>query len=469
MSTQNPNTDPYEQQPYTAPGASAAYDPATGEPYNPADVPPPPPAGYPPYGPGMPHVPNPMLAGLLGFIPGVGAMYNGQFAKGIAHIAVFAVLSSLADHVNGIFGLFVAGWIFYMVFEAYQTAVARRDGRPLPDPFGLNTIGDRFGFNSNQHPDLNNAWSQTVGKMPGAAPFVDESRVDPSGAAYYARTDATGARATYQVDPDGSVYTSTSTAAPPSGYAPPAGSYVPPGGGYVPPAGSYVPPVPPAGYGAGYSVPQYGVPPVPPPPPGYGIPPMPPPPPGFGGMPPVPPARGGLPIGAIWLIGLGFFALLGSLHPFAFLEGEATGGLFLIGLAVFIFWRQSSRNSMYPAGSPAARWNLLRAGKGAGVVFIVGLLTLLQGLHVASWHESWPFLLIFLGVVMVLERMSLNSMNAAASYSAYPGFPAAPGAPPDTKAGNATEAESTSILPKYNRPSNDLSINPDADDRGEGR
>lgn len=460
MSTQNPNTDPYEQQQYTAPGAPTAYDPATGAPYNPADVPPPP-AGFPPYAPGTPHTPNPLLAGLLGFIPGVGAMYNGQLAKGIAHIAIFAVLSSLADHVNGIFGLFVAGWIFFMAFEAYQTAIARRDGRPLPDPFGLNNIGDRFGFNTSQHPDLNNAWSQTMGKMPGAAPFVDESRVDPSGAAYYARTDATGARATYQVDPDGSVY--TSTAPPPQGYAPPAT-------GYAPPATGYAPPVPPAGYGAAYGVPQYGVPPVPPPPPGYGVPPVPPPPPGFGGVPPVVPARGGLPTGAIWLIGLGLFALLGSLHPFAFLEGEATGGLFLIGLAVFIFWRQSSRNSMYPAGSPAARWNLLRAAKGAGVVLIVGVLTLLQGLHVVAWHESWPFLLIFLGVIMVLERMSLNSMNAAAAYPpSYPPYPGAPAAPQDTPSEPEAAANSTSILPRYGRPSNDLSIKPDADDRGEGR
>ena len=454
MSTQNPNTDPYEQQPYTAPGASAAYDPATGPtPYNPADVPPPPPVGYPPYGPPMPHVPNPLLAGLLGFIPGVGAMYNGQFAKGLAHIAIFAVLSSLADHVNGIFGLFVAGWIFYMAFEAYQTAVARRDGRPLPDPFGLNNVGDRFGFHTSQHPDLNNVWSQTVGKMPGAAPFVEESRVDPSGATYYSRTDATGARATYQVDPDGSVYTSTTAAPPP-----------PPG--YVPPVG-YAPPVPPpTGYGSGYAAPQYGVPLVPPPPPGFGIPPAPPP--GFGVVPPMAPARGGLPTGAIWLIALGFFALLGSLHPFAFLEGEATGGLFLIGLAVFIFWRHTSRSSIYPAGSPAARWNLVRAGRGAGVVFIIGLLTLLQGLHVVTWHESWPFLLIFLGVVMVVERMSLNSMNAAAGYPGYPGYPGPPVGAPDVPA-EPVETDSNSIVPKYTRPSNDLSINPNADDRGEGR
>lgn len=122
-------------------------------------VPPPPSAGtgWQPVNGGIPYGtvppvaplssgPNPGLAGLLGLIPGVGAMYNGQFAKGIVHLAIFAVLVSLADHVDGIFGMFVAGWIFYMVFDAYQTAKARRDGTPLPNPFGLNEVGERFGF-----------------------------------------------------------------------------------------------------------------------------------------------------------------------------------------------------------------------------------------------------------------------------------------------------------------------------------
>jgi hypothetical protein len=90
--------------------------------------------------------PSPALAAILGFIPGVGAMYNGQFAKGIAHLAIFAVLISLSDNVNEIFGLFAAGWVFYMVFEAYHTAVARRDGLPLPNAFGFNDIGERMGF-----------------------------------------------------------------------------------------------------------------------------------------------------------------------------------------------------------------------------------------------------------------------------------------------------------------------------------
>ena len=93
-----------------------------------------------------PGEPNPGLAALLGFIPGVGAMYNEQYAKGIVHLMVFAVLVSLASDVNDIFGLFVIGWMFYMVIEAHHTARARRDGTPLPNPFGLNDLSERLGF-----------------------------------------------------------------------------------------------------------------------------------------------------------------------------------------------------------------------------------------------------------------------------------------------------------------------------------
>src|SRR5689334_5552614 len=36
--------------------------------------------------------PSPVLAAILGFIPGVGAMYNGEFAKGFVHVLIFATL-----------------------------------------------------------------------------------------------------------------------------------------------------------------------------------------------------------------------------------------------------------------------------------------------------------------------------------------------------------------------------------------
>jgi TM2 domain-containing membrane protein YozV len=85
--------------------------------------------------------PSPSVAAVLGLIPGVGAMYNGQFIKGLVHVVIFAVLVSAA-HVFGIFGIFIAAWIVYQSFEAYHTAKARRDGLPLPDPLGLNEVGN---------------------------------------------------------------------------------------------------------------------------------------------------------------------------------------------------------------------------------------------------------------------------------------------------------------------------------------
>jgi hypothetical protein len=96
-----------------------------------------------PGGPGY-HA-HPMLAGLLGFIPGVGAMYNGQFVKALAHVLIFAVFVDLADK-SVVFALMIAAWVFYQVFDAAQTAKARRDGLPLPNPFGLNDLGSRLGI-----------------------------------------------------------------------------------------------------------------------------------------------------------------------------------------------------------------------------------------------------------------------------------------------------------------------------------
>jgi TM2 domain-containing membrane protein YozV len=97
------------------------------------------PAPYPGRGP------SPVLAAILGLIPGVGAMYNGQFLKGIVHVVVFIALIGAADHF-GPFGLLIAAWVFYQVFDAYQTAHAIQFGLPLPDPLGLNNIGAKLGI-----------------------------------------------------------------------------------------------------------------------------------------------------------------------------------------------------------------------------------------------------------------------------------------------------------------------------------
>src|SRR5579863_6272157 len=96
-------------------------------------------------------VPNPGAAAVLGLIPGVGAMYNGQFFKGLIHVVIFAVLISITEHYP-IFGLFIAAWILYQSFEAFHTAKARRDGTPLPDPLGLNEVGNWLNLGAKHTP-----------------------------------------------------------------------------------------------------------------------------------------------------------------------------------------------------------------------------------------------------------------------------------------------------------------------------
>jgi hypothetical protein len=75
---------------------------------------------------------HPGLALFLGFIPGVGAIYNGQYAKGLIHAVIFGLLVSLAANTHGPFepliGILIAIWVFYMAFEAYHTANKHRHG-----------------------------------------------------------------------------------------------------------------------------------------------------------------------------------------------------------------------------------------------------------------------------------------------------------------------------------------------------
>jgi hypothetical protein len=81
---------------------------------------------------------SPGLALFLGFIPGVGAIYNGQYAKGILHAVIWGVLMSIADShtMRGAEPLMVisvmAYWV-YMALEAYHTARKRRAGEPVDE------------------------------------------------------------------------------------------------------------------------------------------------------------------------------------------------------------------------------------------------------------------------------------------------------------------------------------------------
>jgi TM2 domain-containing membrane protein YozV len=328
--------------------------------------------------------PNPGLAALLGAIPGVGAMYNGQYAKGIVHLIVFAVLTSLS-HDSGIFGLFVAGWIFYMIIEAHHTARARRDGTPLPNPFGLNDLGDRMGFGR--------AWPATP---PNAPP------VDPSAPPY--------------VPPAATPYST-----PETGWGAPQDAYryqVPP----IPP----IPPMPP--YGTPYQAQYQPVPPVDP----------------AAYAPPFTSPRNRFPAGAVWLIALGAIFLLANSGIFRGLGHGVLSGLILIAVAVWLFVRRLTGYgySLAPDGSPYYQMRVFRALKGSIWVFVAGLILLFSGFHWVSWSHMWPWFIILIGVLTILERTAYNS--AAASAPPYPGpIPAPPSA--STQAPQA--ADSTSIVP----------------------
>ncbi len=72
---------------------------------------------------------SPGAAFALGLIPGVGAIYNGDFFKAAVHIVIFGMLISVTDAVNALeplFGLLITGFYFYMPFEAYYTAKKRK-------------------------------------------------------------------------------------------------------------------------------------------------------------------------------------------------------------------------------------------------------------------------------------------------------------------------------------------------------
>ncbi len=103
----------------------------------------------PPYNSSAPLPPahvSPGLAFGLGFIPGVGAIYNGQYAKGLVHVAVIGVLISIVnadipEHLQPMLALMLVAFWAYMPFEAYHTARSRQMGHPVDDFSSLAPIG----------------------------------------------------------------------------------------------------------------------------------------------------------------------------------------------------------------------------------------------------------------------------------------------------------------------------------------
>jgi hypothetical protein len=91
---------------------------------------------------------SPGLALFLGMIPGVGAIYNGQYAKGMVHAIIWGVLMSIANSeaahgMEPVFVMTVVAWMAYMAFEAYHTARKRRMGEAVDEYSSLVSLSGR--------------------------------------------------------------------------------------------------------------------------------------------------------------------------------------------------------------------------------------------------------------------------------------------------------------------------------------
>jgi hypothetical protein len=80
---------------------------------------------------------NPGLAMVLGFIPGLGAVYNGQYMKAAIHVLIFggliaALSSDLPSGIEAFLGIALGAFCCYMPLDAYRTAKARVLGEPEP-------------------------------------------------------------------------------------------------------------------------------------------------------------------------------------------------------------------------------------------------------------------------------------------------------------------------------------------------
>ncbi|HME09086.1 MAG TPA: B-box zinc finger protein [Bryobacteraceae bacterium] len=82
---------------------------------------------------------SPGLAFILGLIPGVGAIYNGQYIKGLIHVVILGVLIGILDSgqaaggMEPLVGMLIGTFVFYMAFEAYHTAKKRRHGQSVDE------------------------------------------------------------------------------------------------------------------------------------------------------------------------------------------------------------------------------------------------------------------------------------------------------------------------------------------------
>jgi len=108
----------------SSPASASPSAPGTAVPG--ATIPPPPPGDS-----------RPGTAAALGIIPGLGAVYNGEYIKALIHVVIFAsLIAAMASDINGSLQAFVIvafiAFCFYMPVDAYRVAKARSEGEVAP-------------------------------------------------------------------------------------------------------------------------------------------------------------------------------------------------------------------------------------------------------------------------------------------------------------------------------------------------
>ncbi|HEV2578360.1 MAG TPA: hypothetical protein VGU25_14220 [Acidobacteriaceae bacterium] len=338
------------------------------------------PAGVPPGAP-TGNEPSPWLAALLGLIPGVGAAYNGQYAKGLAHLVIFVVLDSLSNNVNGVFSLLVLAWIVYQAVDAYQTAKARKDGTPLPNAFALNEIGDRLGFGRN--------WPGSAARPVTSSTTAGwaSATTAPAGTASASQGPAGGPNWAGYVPPTN--FATATTAPPPPPPVQPT-AYAGPASGS---SGTWTQPPYTSTYAGEPWHSSAGGPvgPIPP-------------------MPPMPPSRR-FPVGAAWLIALGLIFLLANLNASWRLGGSWIAAICLAALGTYLLFRRIEMvhgwSKMVGETDPLAAGvgpRLMCQIRGPVMLLVLALLFALQAAGIRTLGQTWGVLLIAFGALLILER-----------------------------------------------------------------
>jgi hypothetical protein len=91
---------------------------------------------------------HPGAALALGFIPGLGAVYNGEYIKALIQVVIFAGIiaalnTDLPDSYTVFLSIGLGCFCCYMPIDSYRVAKARRSGEPQPPDLLMQGGGKR--------------------------------------------------------------------------------------------------------------------------------------------------------------------------------------------------------------------------------------------------------------------------------------------------------------------------------------